>query len=82
MFAYSPIEDMTDAKALANIRIIFLAHSDHNVPKKRDKLVTDMKNNMCLGIFDQQLDRVIKLLVDANYLVLVNDKLFMNLDIK
>jgi hypothetical protein len=82
MFAYSPIEEMTDKEALANIRLLFLAHSDHNVPKTMDKFVTYMKNNMCFGISDEQLDRVIKLLVDNNYLVLVNDKLSMNLDIK
>jgi hypothetical protein len=82
MFADSPIEDMIDVKVLANIRRLFLAHGDHNVPKTREKFITYMKNNMCFGISDERLDRVIKLLEDNNYLVLVNDKLFMNLDIK
>jgi hypothetical protein len=79
LFAYTPIEEMSDKDALENIRLLFLAHADHNVPKTMDKFLTYMKHNFCSGISDAQLDRMIKLLIDNNYIVVINEKLTLNI---
>ncbi|MDR2459915.1 MAG: hypothetical protein LBE38_03900 [Deltaproteobacteria bacterium] len=79
LFNYSPIEEMSDEDVMANIRLLFLAHADHRMPKTLDKFIKYMKNNMCFGISDEQLDRVMKLLFEYNYLVLVKDRVTVNI---
>ncbi|MDR2350937.1 MAG: hypothetical protein LBF41_10030 [Deltaproteobacteria bacterium] len=78
LFSHRPLGEMDDGEALSNIRLLFLAHADHNVPKTMDKFLTYMKNNMCRGISDAELDRVMRLLIDNDYLVVRNNKLSVN----
>jgi hypothetical protein len=79
LFCYSPLEEMSDPDALANIRLLFLAHADHNVPKTLNKFMSYMKNNMCFGISDDQLERVVNLLISNNYLIVNNDRVTLNI---
>jgi hypothetical protein len=79
LFNYSPIEEMSDEDAMANMRLLFLAHSDHKLPKTMEKFIKYMKNNMCFGITDEQLDRVMGLLIEYKYLIVLNDKVTLNI---
>jgi hypothetical protein len=74
LFTDPPIESMTDEEAAKNIRLLFLAFADHKFPEKYDKFVVFLRNNMCRGISEEQLERLLKILKGNSYITVKKDE--------
>ncbi|MDR2340452.1 MAG: hypothetical protein LBF40_10045 [Deltaproteobacteria bacterium] len=73
LFTEPPIEDMPDEGIAENIRLLLLAYADHKFPKEYVKFVSFLKNNMCFGITDAQLDRLLVIMKDRKHVTLGKD---------
>jgi hypothetical protein len=63
LFAETPIEEAGDVEIADNMRLLFLAHADHNMPDTLEKFVAYLRNSLCSGISGEQLERVMDILV-------------------
>jgi hypothetical protein len=80
LFTDPPIENMSDEEVSKNIRLLFLAYGDHTFPHKLDKFVQFLRKNMCSGISDEQLERLMRIITDKEYItILPRDKIKVNL---
>jgi hypothetical protein len=75
LFAEMPIEEASDSEVAANMRLLFLAHSDHNMPKNPDKFVAYLRNSLCSGISGDQLERVMDILARYGYVNVSKDRI-------
>jgi hypothetical protein len=80
LFSEPPIHVQADEEVAKNIRLLFMAYADHRMPSQYDKFVAFLKNNMCGGISDSQLDRLLGILKDNGFVNLdKTGKVLMNI---
>ncbi|MDR1036987.1 MAG: hypothetical protein LBT40_10565, partial [Deltaproteobacteria bacterium] len=75
LFAETPIEEAGDCEVAANMRLLFLAHADHNMPDTLEKFVAYLRNSLCSGISGEQLERVMDILVRHGYVTVSKGKI-------
>jgi hypothetical protein len=73
LFSEPPIQEMTDDAIADNARLLFMAYSDHKFPECYEKFVTFLKKNMCSGIPDEQLERLIRISKAKNFITVQKD---------
>lgn len=80
LFAETQVEDSTDSEVAANMRLLFLAHADHNMPTAPDKFVAYLRNSLCSGISGAQLERLMDILVRYGYVSVSEDKVIVTVE--
>jgi phosphoketolase len=80
LFAQTPVEESSDAEVVANMRILFLAHADHNMPRTLEKFTAYLRNSLCSGISEEQLERVMEILFRHGYVGFVNGRLTVSVE--
>ncbi|MDR3153263.1 MAG: hypothetical protein LBW85_03090 [Deltaproteobacteria bacterium] len=73
LFAETPVEEATDAEVASNMRLLFLAHADHNMPRNLEKFVAYLRNSLCFGISAEQLERVLNILLESGFVTVSGD---------
>jgi hypothetical protein len=80
LFAETPIEEAGDGEVAENMRLLFLAHADHNMPQTLEKFVAYLRNSLCSGISAEQLERVMAILARHGYVTVAGDRIVVTVE--